>query len=558
MLWWMTCSIAHAQLHLGVEEWVEQLAPKVEELAGRSFVRRPSVAAGSRREVSELLLQPGPDGQQPSAARREQVERQLERSIAVYTHADEHIYVIEDAVEAAGLRNKASSAMVRCVLVHELVHALQHQYGLHSGRSQLQEDPQRGWHALIEGHANLLAMEYCTAEESEAITSELRAFQGTASPSSLNPDDPAVPYAWGPAVIQHLRDRDPDLVWAALLAPAPSWSQIQAALAPTLSSAWVDPDALRAAMATLDPSRPATKGHRASVALFDTMLGFRMGTEDVPVARAGWVQRSHTNELTATGVAFAFDEPDEALRLVMLRASSVGRMEDTYGLHRMTPLRGRVVPRTVGRLFRVRDVVGSLHLRVLGRDRTYHEVWAATDDVAVMATVYGLRPSRKRAIRALEEMLHDLPPLSDGPLDPEPLAGWMAEVEASRALLAATSSWDYRLHQVQRALRHEPELNGLCRRSFSRSLRSGAVPDPEPFAAAAWACAMAVGEPELAEATWDRFRHVAGHVALWVARPIADAGDGSLALAVLDRVPADDPLMSEIRALRAEIRSEGG
>lgn len=240
-----------------VQQAVDQLAPRVEEVAHRKFARIPRVEVDTRNSLLgdfEKHAKAALDAGTPEsvvAEERRQAQKMVASALAIYSHADAGIHLLIDNVDRyvrntgvnAGMLRESS---LRCVLAHELTHALQAQHV--PERFGGADDEEGVGLALIEGHATHVEHRLC---ENPFVWGFLQASLGIDVLSSRGPDD-EVPflYGYGEVYVRALEEHGgPDAIWSALGRAPPSKAALVGVVAPYLVPGWQDPALVADALA---------------------------------------------------------------------------------------------------------------------------------------------------------------------------------------------------------------------------------------------------------------------------------------------------------------------
>ncbi|MBX2801867.1 MAG: hypothetical protein KTR31_29580 [Myxococcales bacterium] len=477
---------------------VAALLPEIEEATGRPFVQPPRSGIATRKRLRAALskppvhIRPADAEPPPSRVPTPHEEALLRRAIAVYVPSLDGVYLIAEAVEETirevDLAPEALHPLVRCITAHELVHALQAQYGV----TQVHDDDSMAGHlALREGHATHVAQRWCAAQEGPVMASVTASLQGTDVAASLAVDDPAAPYAWGAWLAKTLEERDPEAIWAAMTGPPPSWTALTQSAKPSLAPGWADPAPLLGALASLGIPFEELAEAFSPGAFLPAFVGVRPGEQAVPTGLAGLTVTADKGLDEGVAAMFLFVEPGRAEALVAARKAVAGRWRD-QGLYllsdRANALRS-VRIKSAGRLAKRDDVATTMMLQARTDRHPYQELWFATDRVLGVVGVYGpgeATPSQLQAAAA--GMLEALPP-SDPPgrASLAPLRDWLDGVDAATPQVAATASWQYRTYLAAQDIQRG--VTAPCATRFADVLAPDAVPDPVPFAQAAFRCA---------------------------------------------------------------------
>ena len=234
-----------------VEDAAARVLPLVEEIAGRSFDHAPALGIAQSRDlcpaVRAAVTDPASMGTRMACAGD---------VLAVYDGQRDQILVIEDSLARmlidAGAKEEGEHVL-RCVIAHELVHALQGRAGLldAAGGAGLEVHL-----ALVEGQAALVERQACAAAASLQATSLMEAASNDLNPSAFDPEDPIdFAYAYGVA-FQELVAGQAGIegTWWALSHPPERALMVTAATA-SMPEGWSDGELLRPVADLLGPER---------------------------------------------------------------------------------------------------------------------------------------------------------------------------------------------------------------------------------------------------------------------------------------------------------------
>ncbi len=541
---------------------LEALVPAVERAEGRRFVAVPEVAVASQREVQRMLERKTRD--RPGAAPEwmADYDRLLgDEAIAVYSYSDETIYLIDEAI--SGLEpdmrrwGVAARPVLECVLVHELLHALQHQYAPWvtadgSGRALAAL-------ALIEGHAELAALSYCRDEQPEAagyfstLSAPLPVRYGPA------PEDRAtLIYGYGLALARQLQDAGGrGAIWAALQDP-PGLALIRAAAAPSPAAGWDDPELLRSLSEALLPAGGwEISDEGPSLTALEPLL---TPTADPPpgaLAGRAMIARSGLETALLTALMLPTARDAEALVQRRSRALEAARRDPELSLYFLGQPRVRTPWQLKTRRLRALERGGeTLRLELPG----YREYWATRGSVVLAGFFDGVDISQRDFAELLEGLAAAAATEPPPPRPPDPALGeWIAQMAAAGAADGPRLSWQYRLDQLADRL----EAGDLT--ACTEAAEAAAVGLPEhkraELDAAVYGCAVLVQSLEGADAALARggapIDAAAGHDHALMLR---DAGRREEALALLDRIgDSPDPALNRsLRSLRMVLLAELG
>ena len=504
-----------------------QVAPAVESRAGRTLVARPR----AELVTLEQALREVPD----------ETRGRLQRAVALYVPELERILVLASDTPVG-------EDVLRCFLAHELVHALQHQYAPRQWPAGVPRtrDRERGRRALREGHAAWVGADYCAAVEGPEAARRVDVILGTDAPASLHAERDAAVYAWGARLVEALAGREPELVWQALHAPPPRWSAMVAAMRPSMPRGWHDPVALRDALGDL-VGRRVPRTLRSEPGTPSGALGALFGTPAPAVTpEGGWWLHAVARRRDLHAVAFLL-APGEPVALLEARRAGLAAPETLSLLSQSAEgIAGQPQGRRVPRLERggAERVLQVTFPTLPYRTREY---WLATERRLFGLVVSGrdVPPPRWRA--ALTRLAAELPETAAEPgVRWSPLGAWLDTAAASAA--PALPGADWRSHRAERL--RDQGVHAACRTVFGDLFEAGGPPDPTPWAAATFRCAVEAGETGLAEAALPFVGTVPGALAGRHAAALNDAGQPLRALAVLDRVAEHDLAQATLRAPR--------
>lgn len=233
------------QLETKVQAWADELMPAIEAATGRMFASKPTIGLYSRTAAREELIALGIPADHAERA---------ERALGIYVPAASRILLIDQAIRAFTNTNRLpherSHELVRCVLAHELVHALQHQV---NPQARADEDPVLS--GLREGHADLIAARVCGPG-----ADLLDASQGLEMRASQSPENP-IAFAYGLserflAVLTELSG--PESAWLAQSTHVPDRALVERVGATGAASGWADPAPLDAVLARFEDTKAWT------------------------------------------------------------------------------------------------------------------------------------------------------------------------------------------------------------------------------------------------------------------------------------------------------------
>ncbi len=528
-------SLAGAVTPQDVRRMVAELIPEVEERAGREFVTHPDSGILTRAQAVDTAMKP------PASLMgevevvpydKEKRAAELQFTIAIYIFSSEGVYLIQEsmteAFEALGLEAKALEPVIRCAVRHELVHALQHQYGVRP--RGVGPGGSRGYRALVEGHATLIGQELCREKEGAAIAAAMDGLLLADVPSSVKAGDPIAPYSWGRIVADRLRTVDDDAIWSLLAAPPPDWDDIVETVEPLLTPGWDDPGSLKGLEDLLTYGSDGIKGPRSATMPLSALLsGNPPSLMALPQTEAGLARMNMGWGGWAEVNAFLFREPGAAREMIVMRR----RTRNSWQAGLRTALAEvndfvEVIPADLRRLERRDDVTDTLWLR-LDTDtvtvRGYNEYWVATEHVLLVATKVGYKRKRKEVEAELALALDALPSVPKPHQEPERPA-WLT----AAAPPEPGPSWEYRLQLAARQFKAGHEAP--CEWAFG-DVRRGDIQPGDDLAVAAVICMATVNDAAGILAHVDQALAHEPRMAPYVARSLLTTGQNKRAQAIL-------------------------
>ncbi|MEO0601754.1 MAG: hypothetical protein AAF211_09970, partial [Myxococcota bacterium] len=467
-LWVWFVALSHAVDQLSVREaqaMANALAPEVERRTGRTFVQRPTVAIQTRAGLRQILLQPSLAAQfearvglrdalptRPSEASVTRVDYLVTHALAVYAARDETIYLIKEAFErmsrSLAVGGDTMRPALRCVLVHELVHALQHQYG---GDEAADADHARGLLALREGQATAVASDYCGEVEGETIAGLMDAVTDPQLEASLDPDGEPAVYAWGRRLVRAIAAEN--LVWPAQLADPPAWSDVVRAVRPSLLPHWRTGRLLEVALETLESGPLESAGSRPAPphGMLPTLIDRR--PEEMARADGGFVVESSSDQRTMLLAAYLFEDEGAAEAIVVDRDAAVGRWRNRGEL--------MVYDKAEGQLLRKPKVQTPptddprVHRALAITTKTegsgpYLEVWIATERRLVLFVSAGKALRLRDVTTVARQLLNRMTATPGDAVALGAMSDWLDGVKAVDPEAIRFPSPDYRYEQATR------------------------------------------------------------------------------------------------------------
>jgi len=524
---------------------VVDLAPEVEERAGRTLVARPDSGILTREMAVQMLAKPGPrlmEGGPVVEPDLVRIQAKLQNMIAVYIPSAEGIYLIKETFEETfadlQLAPEALAPIVRCAVRHELVHALQHQYSLRplSGG----KESARGYSALMEGHATLIGQELCREHEGESIATAMDAAMMADVPSSVTAGDPVAEYAWGRLLADQLRGLGNEALWSALAGDSPEWGTVVKTVKPLLSPGWDRAEILRPLSSELVFDRRG-KGSPVSATLVLSRLlsNNTLAVVALPETDAGlmWVSKSNAGH-QAYAAAFLFRDAGSAREAIIGRRRAA-KTRNAKDLRMLLSIQRdqmfELIPRPLRRLEKRDDVVDALWLQLdngASDYREYNEYWVATEHVLLLGVSNNYAAKTKDVERQMGlrlDALEHTPVPRPAPQRPT----WLS----TDAVPDAGPSWQYRIQHaatLRRAGKDDP-----CGKAFGDVLTSEAAPS-DGMTAAAFVCAVATDDIDTMQTLIDDVVEHEPEIALMGVFHLIYAGRATKALAIIDDVESED------------------
>ena len=398
-------------------EIIHTMAPQIEAIAGRSFGDDlPTARWVKRREYRDLLLD-SLDGGGFDDVHRDLPEGKVSSIWIVlgqYLPHDDEILLVEEQLEALreshGLDDAETESMFRCLLVHELTHALDARHGEMEDLSGLDIDQQWGVRLLGEGHASWVEREWCRAHEGPEATARTAWVDEVAS--SLVADDPRAAYSWGTLLVDALYADDPESFWDIWGGSEPlSFHLAQMALSPVFLPGWTDSSPIVRALRGLGFVENQGVAALPLVDFLDMIdLSPPSGR---PRAVAGLRSIGGHSNFSARVMAFALEGSGGGQALIDARAAQA-RAYKRSGIPAIDRSGDAVAPiqkvsaKAVKSLEK-RGVVAQL-ITFKTTFRPFHELWAAKGDRLVVVETHGLRVGADELENVANQLLEELPP----------------------------------------------------------------------------------------------------------------------------------------------------
>lgn len=439
-----------------LERWSLELTPRIEAAAGRKFVERPKLALATRATVVErearLHRTATTLGADPPTSL---VDPSLVNVLGLYLHGTQEVFFLTDNVESTFVDHRFAPKLLhpvmRCIVAHELVHALQHQHApvYESDDAEVT----RVALSLREGHADFIAATVCGDGNRY-----LDMAQGLDVPASRAATDPgAFAYGYAETFIGALdAAAGPEAVWNVLTTAPPPRALVARVGSAGLPGGWTDAAPLTAVARTL---APRTRGVAGPLSPASVLVGMA-GDEDIDIDAVAGLGHVDTERAFLATVAFLLrDEAVPAAWVEARRAAlKAGKVRVLGGVGMLAR------PAKVGDVRAVAKDPGvgaTLSLRIeLSSGEQYVEAWAARGRYLFGVVHRDDAADAKAAAAALGALLDlDLPDLPDASARSE-----ADRAEADRAELLALApsaplspgvSWQYRRDELYPAVLRE-------------------------------------------------------------------------------------------------------
>ena len=386
-----------------VDSMQKELVPELEELSGRSFYVPPELVVVNGEQALERW------SHYPASWVDPENISYLSRSVmGMYTPFDQRVYILKDHLEAVYRRYTIADDLrvpfLRCVVAHELVHALQH---------QLLERPQENqeiWETLLEGHAALMGRRLCGDAKAVALSKVLDASD---SVSSL-PFSPGS-YAWGSRFLERVqRSGGSEALWQ-IFQQVPSKEEFIAATREVRMLGWDSPELLvRAAQRLHDRNNPfpglrSTSGGTSTspTQLMTRLEGGEINAAHIYPSEAGLFAQVSSNSTQVAIAAFRLEDPEDAQRWLTQRQALIREGNARVMTDQLGGVYGSEARPAPG-LLRW-GAQQSLGVLIYDRSARYLELWGGKNGVLVGVAAYGADPKQKDLQDEVETLLTTLP-----------------------------------------------------------------------------------------------------------------------------------------------------
>lgn len=404
-----------------LDRWVAELVPQIEALVGVRFAEKPTIEVEDRPTLT-TIIEVAARKAAVSAETLDEAKEAVNTGFALYLPSQQRIYVVKETNETtfAAMINDADllPPFLRCVVAHELVHALTDQR-LHRRVDVNREDSANA----DEGIAQLVMQKVCTNSRAMALAEALQGVEGL---SSANHDEyGTTEYGAMPRFLSLLlRDRGWEAVWAVAANPPPT-AEVWAAIEPSLDPRWRDATRLDQHLVSLDHSlQSAESGHTSASRLLGKLHSGVVEPRWVVDGGEGLISRAEHRYAEAALAVVQVEDVELVRRWLTIRRTnfSLGSvMVPLEGATRMgdefdgpvLSLVGRGYNATTYATFRtVTPPIRTEYDRgtpvcALGRGCRYREYWGMKYGVLVGLATLGLDPRPGAAARLIEAVVAD-------------------------------------------------------------------------------------------------------------------------------------------------------
>ncbi|MEN0068466.1 MAG: hypothetical protein AAGA48_40470 [Myxococcota bacterium] len=431
---------AHAANGVGdpLDATVAHLIPQIEAIAGRPFGTPPSIEWVSRQEYRERLIE------EAGSPWFDDAHRRLDDSDVVamwgtlgrYLPKSDTILLMRDglnAIQKAGdLAPEEVDGRFRCLLVHELMHALHDRHVPEVDYEALDVDALRGLRLLSEGHATWVEGEWCRKYEGPVMAEQSNSVVQVRS--SLSANDDLTAYAWGAPIIGALNHRGGhEAVWRAVTGRPPSYFLLQVAMSPALQPGWTDGAALDLAIRSLVIKPGYGQTSTSAAEYLARTLGIRTDGWE-PVSEAGIHMLGGFRHYSVSAAAFVMSDAEMANDTIEARIRQAKNWRTT-----MPTLEHRGVPKVRSVSIESQDELSErpVRLTLITFETDFvpcYELWVAEGRRLTHLSTYGIkRVNPKRLKTAMTIMMAGMPEaMAPGQVWDQALAKAFPQGEASR------------------------------------------------------------------------------------------------------------------------------
>ncbi|MFH1466825.1 MAG: hypothetical protein ABIO70_20745 [Pseudomonadota bacterium] len=378
-------------------------APRVEAATGRAFASLPAVGIASRRELklsyAQWIRRYAEDAPEDARAMTAASDARVDAAIVLYSYRDRTLYLLSDGVEPLldswGFPPEALEPVVRCLVVHELTYALQHQQTNLTWSLDTTDLPEA--RQMSDGQAGLVQHQVAADLGLAVVEAWLEMSQGLALPASL-PEQPGLPGGAGQArllLAEAEAEGGAEAVWALLSTEAIRSGEVCARAEAVLPDGWREDGPLReAGVATLGLPEEALRIGPSSTAMLRMPSPDWVELREVPVPLAGWDILAGVTPDAPRGLFLAIWRlgiPGDPARLLNARMAQIEETLATSGSFRSyageTDAREHYM-RALGNLER-EGLVDAWSWTAGQGPASVHEVWLASETTAVVASASG-------------------------------------------------------------------------------------------------------------------------------------------------------------------------
>lgn len=415
-LWTMILSAAAAPVdEARLAALRDQVAPLVERVVGRRLVERPPVTIERERSLTQRLSssytlrfeRAGLSHERAVTESTALIHAVVDHALALYDEDTRSIVVINDNMEkwiiSLNSPQFSESDACSCVMVHELTHALQHQYAPEPPELDLDTALRR--RAVQEGQAMVAQELACTGKLAlaGALVAESRPKVELTQPLDLRTN--AFLYGAGTAWVRDLWAREgSEAVWAALGAPPPAGTVVAHVQASRRGSWW--DEAWLSRVADAWAGEAVTETSRSDVSLGGMLrtLGHVL-MEEIPSSDSGFFWAGQGKEASVMLGVWSVRDTTRAERWIW------NRKEALHGLQmgRQVALLTRSdVWFEKPLVFRTIEEGGRGFLFQLGRGN-YTEAWMRVGEALMVLTSSGSRGGTGARLARIQDAVAFVP-----------------------------------------------------------------------------------------------------------------------------------------------------
>lgn len=491
-----------------IDDTLAQLIPELEAHTGRSFLHPPIVESVRREELRARLTTEqrrlnqllGTPEQDVNIA--DHIRPFVLHAAGVYTYGDRRIYMVEEALEeileSSGAPSRMQEPVLRCVLAHELVHVLQHQYQPMSdttGPEQLLLA-----RAMREGHAELLSEPFCAQDQAGALINAHRGLDVLASQRHGDDEQVALLYGYSTRYLRAVQEQyDTETSWWLLSQPPPTREAMVEVGRAGLLQGWQDPQALIAPLSLENgPEWRVEAGPTSPLHVLRPLQPPAGWPLEAATPRAGLLYnttRRLATQQSVTVVAVAMQDPAQARRALELRRTALAQSKTGQELILMgsvSQYKPNYKVRSLRRPSAQRPPDDSLSLHLRSPTGDYHEQWVARDGLVMMAAARHPDVNGRQLTQLLMDLLDQEWPTQAPATAPPTLT-----LSPPDPLPPITPSWEYPL--LNMLVQQDAQDWEGCIESVRQIAPTAPVDALPTLADAGYQCALAANEVQITD-----------------------------------------------------------